>query len=153
MSGNKYSLFIPALAGVSAMFALVAPAFAQDTGNPIPASGGALIMPAQVLPDPLEAGWQGEKVCEVLQEDARMRALRCTFAPGAGHERHFHSAHFGYVLEGGRMRITDKTGTRDVETKAGDSWKSDGVDWHEALNIGETPTVYIIVEPKASAAN
>lgn len=122
-------------------------AFAQQGENPIPSSGGALIM-KKALPDPLEAGWEGEKVCELLQETDKVRALKCTFPPGVGHERHYHAPHFGYILEGGTMRIKDANGTREQETPAGASWVSDGVDWHEALNIGETTTVYIIVEPK-----
>ena len=38
----------------------------------------------------LEAGWQGEKVCEVLVENESVRTLRCTFPPGIGHEKHYH---------------------------------------------------------------
>ncbi|WP_425409447.1 cupin domain-containing protein [Hyphococcus sp.] len=102
------------------------------------------------LPDPLKAGWQDEQVCALLQETDDVRALRCTFAPGVGHERHFHAPHFGYILEGGTMQITDVSGTREQETPAGATWVSDGVDWHEALNIGDTTTVYIIVEPKGA---
>ena len=52
------------------------------------------------LPMALCAGWQGERVCELLHEDAQMRVLRCTFPPGVGHEPHYHPPHFGYVLEG-----------------------------------------------------
>jgi quercetin dioxygenase-like cupin family protein len=103
----------------------------------------------QTLPDPLEAGWKGEKVCAVMQETDRLRMLKCTFAPGVGHERHFHAPHVGLILKGGKMRITDAKGVREQETLAGGSWKSDGVDWHEALNIGDTTAVYIIVEDKA----
>lgn len=125
-------------------------AAAQGVDNPIPVSGGALIMPKDLPPDPLEAGWKGEKVCELLQETETLRALRCTFPPGVGHERHMHAPHFGYVIEGGKMRITDKSGTRVQETKAGSSWTSEGIEWHEALNVGDTTTVYIIVEPKGA---
>lgn len=135
---------------LAALLFFAAPAAAQSADNPIPNSGGALIMQGGALPDPLAAGWKGEKVCELLKENEKLRALRCTFAPGVGHERHFHAAHFGYVLEGSKMRITDKTGTREVELKAGDTWTSDGVEWHEAVNIGTTAGVYIIVEPKGS---
>lgn len=99
-----------------------------------------------VLPDPLAAGWQGEAVCERLHEDAAQRILRCTFPPGVGHERHFHAPHFGYVIEGGKMRLTDAGGVRDVTTTASSSWYSEGIAWHEALNIGDTTTVYLIVE-------
>lgn len=108
---------------------------------------------AAALPDPLDAGWKGEKVCELLRENDEMRALRCTFAPGEGHERHFHAPHFGYILEGSTMRITDKNGVREQALATGGTWWSDGVDWHEAVNIGDRVSVYIIVEPKNEAGN
>ncbi len=102
----------------------------------------------QPLPDPLAAGWEGEKVCERLHENEEIRALRCTFPPGVGHETHFHAPHWGYILEGGTMQITDKEGTRTIETKTGGNWWSDGINWHEAINVGDTTTVYLIIEPK-----
>ena len=100
------------------------------------------------LPDPLAAGWQGSPVCEKLHEDASQRILRCTFPPGVGHERHYHAPHFGYALSGGRMRITSADGTREVELDTGSSYVSEGVDWHEVLNVGDTTVVYLIVEPR-----
>ena len=100
------------------------------------------------LPDPLAAGWNGEAVCEKLHEDSGQRVLRCTFPPGVGHERHFHDQHFGYTIAGGRMQITDSNGTREVDLATGISFTSDGVVWHEVLNIGESTTVFLIVEPK-----
>jgi quercetin dioxygenase-like cupin family protein len=101
------------------------------------------------LPSPLEAGWQGRRVCELLFENAQMRTLRCRFPPGVGHERHFHARHWGHVIAGGTMRITTAAGTRDVTLKAGHSWWSEGIAWHEAVNIGDTTAVYLIVEPRA----
>lgn len=101
------------------------------------------------LPGPLAAGWQGVPVCELLHEDESLRVLRCTFPPGAGHERHAHPRHFGYALSGGRMRLTDEKGTREVEAATGSSFASDGVAWHEVLNVGETTVAYLIVEPRA----
>lgn len=105
---------------------------------------------ANPLPSAFDAGWHGEKVCEPIFENATMRAARCTFPPGGGHDRHFHPAHWGYIVEGSTMRITAATGTVDRDLKAGTSWWSDGIDWHEAVNIGKTTAVYIIVEPKAA---
>jgi quercetin dioxygenase-like cupin family protein len=102
------------------------------------------------LPDPLAAGWRGAPVCERLREDESLRVLRCTFAPGVGHERHFHPRHFGYALSGGRMRITDERGSREVEIAAGSSFASDGVAWHEVLNVGDTTVAYLIVEPRGN---
>lgn len=100
------------------------------------------------LPDPLAAGWQGHPVCEKLHDDARHRVLRCTFPPGVGHERHYHARHFGYALAGGRMRLTDAEGTREVVLDTGSSYVSEGVAWHEVLNVGDTTVVYLIVEPR-----
>ena len=60
------------------------------------------------LPHAFEAGWKGEKTCELMFEDASVRVGRCIFPPGVGHEKHYHSPHFGYVLEGGTLKITDK---------------------------------------------
>jgi hypothetical protein len=101
-----------------------------------------------LLPDPLAAGWGGRPVCEQLHDDARHRVLRCTFPPGVGHERHYHDAHFGYAIAGGRMRLTDAEGTREVDPATGSSYVSEGVAWHEVLNVGDTTVIYLIVEPK-----
>ena len=103
---------------------------------------------AAALPDPLAAGWNGAPVCERLHDDTHQRVLRCTFAPGVGHDRHQHARHFGYALSGGRMRITDARGVREAEIKAGSSFSSDGIAWHEVLNIGDTTVQYLIVEPR-----
>jgi quercetin dioxygenase-like cupin family protein len=102
---------------------------------------------AQELPDPLLAGWQGEPVCEVLEQDTRLRVLRCSFAPGVGHERHFHAPHWGFALEGGLMRITDSSGVREARLNTGSSFSSEGTAWHEVLNIGDSTVTYLIVEP------
>jgi quercetin dioxygenase-like cupin family protein len=100
------------------------------------------------LPDPLQAGWRGRAVCEQLPSSDELRVLRCTFPPGVGHERHYHPPHWGYVLAGGRMRITDASGVREVDTVTGSSFSSPGVAWHEVLNIGGTTAVFLIVEPR-----
>lgn len=100
------------------------------------------------LPDPLEAGWNGAPVCEKLHEDADHRILRCTFPPSVGHDRHFHKPHFGYAIAGGRMRITDVDGTREVDLATGSSFASDGVTWHEVVNVGDSTVIYLIIEPK-----
>ena len=104
---------------------------------------------APQLPDPVQAGWHGHKVCEVLIDNPQVRTARCTFPPGEGHERHFHAAHWGYVLAPSTMRITTAKGTVVRELRAGDTWWSDGVAWHEVFNVGTTTGVYLIVEPKA----
>ncbi len=100
------------------------------------------------LPDPLEAGWNGESVCEQLHDDAEHRVLRCSFPPSVGHERHFHRRYFGYAIAGGRVRITDSAGIREVDLATGSHFASDGIAWHEVLNIGDSTIVYLLVEPK-----
>ena len=110
------------------------------------AAGATSAKTASALQSALEAGWSGESVCELLHQTESYRVLRCTFPPGVGHERHFHPAHFGYAVSGGTMRLEDASGTRTAEIKAGSSFSSDGVAWHEAVNIGQTTVTYIMVE-------
>ena len=123
--------------------------------NVISLSGLVIILATSVactakstLADPLQAGWNGALVCERLHEDPGQRILRCTFAPGVGHERHYHVPHFGYTIAGGRMRITDESGVREVDALTGGSFTSDGVTWHEVLNVGTTTAVFLIFERK-----
>ncbi|MBL4773199.1 MAG: hypothetical protein JKX98_06250 [Alcanivoracaceae bacterium] len=110
--------------------------------------GISLNASAQNLKGPLETGWQGEKVCEKLSENKQNRILRCTFAPGVGHEKHKHNANFGYALSGGTMQITDDKGTRSVNLKTDSHFDSQGTKWHKVLNVGDTTVIYLIVERK-----
>jgi len=100
------------------------------------------------LPHAFDAGWNGQDTCELLYEDQATRIGRCVFPPGIGHEKHYHNPHFGYVLEGSTLRIRDDQGEREVETRAGGSWSTTGVTVHEAINIGNTTTSYLIVETR-----
>jgi quercetin dioxygenase-like cupin family protein len=114
------------------------------------ASASAQIAP---LPMALCAGWQNERVCELLQEDAQIRVLRCTFPPGVGHEMHYHPPHFGYVLEGNSvMRITTASSVADRPVRAGTSFSNDAEIQHAALNVGEETTRYLIIEKKYADA-
>ena len=101
------------------------------------------------LPRALCAGWEGETTCALLHEDAQIRVVRCAFAPGQGHEPHFHPPHFGVVLDGaGQMRNTRSDGVSEPKLKAGDTWSSDVEVRHTALNIGDQTLSYLIVEKK-----
>ena len=100
------------------------------------------------LPDPLTAGWKGKAVCEVLDENDKMRTLKCTFPPGVGHERHYHPPHFWYTLVGSTFRITDAKGTREVNVKTGSHFSKDTESSHEVVNIGDSTAVFLIMEPK-----
>ena len=77
-----------------------------------------------------------------------MSPLVAGFPPGVGHEKHYHNPHFGYVLEGGTLHIVDDSGEKTVTTKVGGSWSTTELTVHEAVNIGDTTTRYLIVEPR-----
>ncbi len=100
------------------------------------------------LPDPLAAGWEGNSVCELLEENSEQRILKCTFDPGVGHDRHYHLPHFGYAVAGSTFRITDTTGTKEIKVKTGSYFNSKGTEWHEVLNVGDSTAVFLIIEPK-----
>lgn len=102
----------------------------------------------QSLPDPLEAGWNGEVVCEVVDDNDKLRVLKCTFAPNVGHEKHYHNPHYGYTIAGSRFRIKDSTGTREVDVPTGYSFSKDEISTHEVLNIGDSTAVFLIIEYK-----
>jgi quercetin dioxygenase-like cupin family protein len=99
-------------------------------------------------PDALSVEWQGQKPCEKLLEDAQVRILRCTFPPGAMHVRHSHPGYFSYVLSGGKARIQDEKGTRQVEPRTGSHTNIPPVPWHEFTNTGDTTISYLLVEKK-----
>lgn len=100
------------------------------------------------LPDPLEAGWENQAVCEVLQETENIRVLKCTFPSGVGHEKHYHKAHVGYTIAGSKFRITDATGIREVNVPTGSSFSNEEIPWHQVLNIGDSTAIFLIMEPK-----
>ncbi|MFK5981795.1 MAG: cupin domain-containing protein [Flavobacteriaceae bacterium] len=102
----------------------------------------------QTLPDPLKAGWNGESVCQLIKENKALRVLKCTFPPGVGHERHFHKPHFGYTLAGSKFKMKDTTGVKEVQVLTGTNFYSNGTEWHEVLNIGDSTAVFLIMEPK-----
>ena len=129
----KPKLLIPALALVTSLTVQVHTVVADNPPE---------------FPHAFDAGWQGQETCELLFEDDSARVGRCVFPPGIGHEKHYHNPHFGYVLEGGALRIVDSNGEREVTTQSGGSWSTTTITVHEALNIGETTTSYLITEPK-----
>ena len=100
------------------------------------------------VPDALSVEWQGQHPCEKLYEDAQIRAMRCTFPPGAVHVRHSHPADISIVLSGGKGKTEDARGTRDVQIRTGAFNINPPVPWHEFTNIGDTTISLLIVEKK-----
>ena len=111
-------------------------------------SGFSCVKSKPNLPDPLEAGWKGKSVCEIIEDNPNLRVLKCTFPTNIGHELHYHNPHFGYTLKGSRFRITDSTGTREVNVPTGYSFSKDQLSTHEVLNIGDSTAVFLIMEYK-----
>jgi hypothetical protein len=125
--------------------------FSLRADEPLEVPADVVAAPPAGLPHAFDAGWQGHKTCTLLYENTEVRVGRCTFPPGVGHEKHYHYPHYGYVLEGGTMEILDDTGRWRITTEANDDWSTDTITVHEALNVGDTTTSYLIVEPKAQA--
>lgn|SRR5690554_4811530 len=100
------------------------------------------------LPDPHEAGWKGEQICEVIFENEQQRVLRCTFPPGTGHEKHYHEPHFGYTVKGSTFRMISDNGTREVDVPSGSHFHNSEIIEHEVLNIGDSTAVFLIFEVK-----
>lgn len=96
--------------------------------------------PAVVAPDIYKCTFENEhtRLCEI------------TFAPGAKIAPHSHPAHLVYVLQPGKLRITDDgTGEpSDVDFAVGQSVWIPPVT-HHAENIGGTAVKAIIVEFKS----
>jgi quercetin dioxygenase-like cupin family protein len=46
------------------------------------------------------------------------------------------------------MRITSDVGAREVTLKTGSYFSSEGIAWHEVLNVGDTTVSYLMIEPK-----
>lgn len=104
--------------------------------------------PLKTLPDPLEAGWDGKKVCAILSETKSQRVLKCTFPPNVGHEKHYHKPHFGYTVAGSTFQISDEAGTRNVPVKTGTHWSKKELSVHHVLNTGDSTAVFLIIEAK-----
>lgn len=102
---------------------------------------------ASSLPGLLQAGWQGNRVCERLHEDATKEffaVLSCgcrTWAPFSRSAFWTHNHGWSYAL-------TDETGTREVDMESGGYFTSGGFIWHEVLNIWESTTRFLIIEGK-----
>ena len=100
------------------------------------------------LPDPLEVGWEGKSVCEIVEENTVVRVLKCSFPPKVGHELHYHKPHFGYTLSGSKFRIKDTSGIREINVPTGYLFSRDKLSTHEVLNIGDSTAVFLIMEYK-----
>jgi hypothetical protein len=44
--------------------------------------------------------------------------------------------------------MKDTTGVREVKVPSGTNYYNPGIEWHEAVNIGDSTAVFLIIEPK-----
>lgn len=100
------------------------------------------------IPDTFEAGWKGEPVCEIIEENDAIRMFTCTYPPGGGQDKHYHDPYMGYIVQGGTLRSTGPNGTRESTSVTGQSFNSPGVKWHALENIGDTTVIILGVESK-----
>ncbi|MGP0001688.1 MAG: cupin domain-containing protein [Acetobacteraceae bacterium] len=100
------------------------------------------------VPDALSVEWQGQHPCEKLYEDAEIRAMRCTLAPGAAHVRHSHPGNLVYTIGGGKAKVQDDKGTREGQPKTGGFINNPPIPWHEVTNIGDTTLSFLVIEKK-----
>ena len=91
-------------------------------------------------------------VYQKLMENERVRLLKIDLQPEEVTITHYHPDHLLYVIEGGKMAITDTTGNASVvELDAGDyHWFKGGK--HSIVNIGTTTINAIVVELKEDPA-
>ena len=88
------------------------------------------------------------KSINVKLENAKVRVLEASIAPGQKENMHSHPAYVIYVIEGGKMRNHAADGkTAETEFKAGDVIYRDAVT-HWAENVGTTTVHLILVELK-----
>jgi quercetin dioxygenase-like cupin family protein len=104
------------------------------------ASLGATI----VAQDPIKVA---PKMYKVLFENDRVRVMEVTFKPGEEIVPHSHPDHYVYVVQGGKLQITNDAGKTDAELKAGDvMWIK--AEKHFAKNIGTTTVKLVVSELK-----
>lgn len=89
----------------------------------------------------------GTGIYKCTMENEHARVCEVTFAPGAKMPSHSHPAHIVYVVEPGKLRITDDaTGkSEDHDFKAGQTVWMDSVT-HHAVNVGNKTLKGIVVE-------
>ena len=94
--------------------------------------------------DPLMSA---SNVYEFVAENNQMRVLKVTFKPGDTAKMHHHPQHMAYVLKGGKLKLTSKGKSQDLDLKEGSAVFLDEQN-HEATNIGNTTIDLLVVELK-----
>lgn len=111
-----------------------------------------ILLPAMAVygQDALKAA---PKNFKVLTENAHVRVVQDTLAPGEAEPMHTHPAGWYYVTQPGTMRITDAHGkTTTWEAKAGEQAWMEAEGPHRSENVGKTVLQYVLVEVKSAGS-
>ena len=88
---------------------------------------------------------------KVLKENAYVRVVQATFAPGAREPLHTHPAGWYYVTQPGKLRVTHADGKTELwDAQLGEAAWMDGEAPHSAENVGTTTLQYVLVEVKGA---
>lgn len=91
---------------------------------------------------------------KLLLENDQVRVLRYTLLPGALDHWHTHPPRVGYVLSGGKIRVTEADGShQDYDEKMGDIYWAQFSPLHDTRNLGATPFVALLVEVKGAISS
>lgn len=116
---------------------------AKSIWSPAAVLAVALAIPVVQAQDPAEVA---PEIYKCTFENDHARLCEVTFAPGQKIAPHSHPQHMVYVLQPGKLRITQVGGeAADVDFSAGQvAWI--GAETHHAKNIGDTTLKGLIIE-------
>jgi mannose-6-phosphate isomerase-like protein (cupin superfamily) len=90
---------------------------------------------------------------KVMAENARVRVLQATLAPGSKVPMHAHPAHVGVILTTGTIAMTTPDGkSTNIEGKADEAMLMPAGS-HAMANPGKSPIEVIVVEMKGTPGN
>ncbi len=88
---------------------------------------------------------------KVLVDNASVRVVQCTLAPGDKDPMHTHPANWGYVTKPGKMKVVYADGKTEVwDAKEGEQGWQDAEGPHTSENIGTTTMSFVLVEVKGA---
>ena len=90
---------------------------------------------------------------KIILENADVRVIENTLAPGEKDAMHTHSSGWYYVTKPGTMKIVFADGKVAIwEAKEGEGGWLQTKSAHTAENVGKTTLVYVLVEVKSAGA-
>lgn len=116
-----------------------------------------LVAPASAEPPPATSGPVDALVSspdnfKLLLENDQVRVLQYTLLPGALDHWHTHPPRIGYLLSGGKIRVTKADASHEnYDEKTGEIYWGDFSPLHDTYNFGTTPYVALLVEVKSAS--